>query len=107
MADDWFVKIDNKVESGPISSDTLKQLALEGRIKPDTPLKKGPSGNWIAAGSIKGLAFPTAPIQGRPLLPVTCSGPRHGTRPLRQLPTASTRPRDLVRAMHHARTTNS
>ena len=61
MANDWFVKIDNKVESGPISSDTLKQLAQQGKIKRDTPLKKGASGNWISAGSIKGLPFPTAP----------------------------------------------
>ena len=61
MANDWFVKIDNKVESGPISSDTLKQLALEGRIKPDTPLKKGPSGSWVTANHVKGL-FPISPL---------------------------------------------
>ena len=44
MADDWFIRINN-ADSGPTSSGTLKQLALDGKITPDTLLKKGSSGH--------------------------------------------------------------
>ena len=55
----WFVRV-NGQEHGPIPAETLKQLALKGRITPDTPVKLGASGNWVAAGHVKGLFPPAA-----------------------------------------------
>jgi hypothetical protein len=58
MASDWFVRISN-VERGPISSEMLRHLALEGRVTPETPLRKGVAGTWVTANHVKGL-FATA-----------------------------------------------
>ena len=54
MAADWYVRISN-VERGPISSETLKHLALEGRVTPQTAVRKGAGGTWVSAGHVKGL----------------------------------------------------
>ena len=54
MAADWYVRVGN-AERGPILSDRLKQLAVEGKLTPDTLVKKGPSGNWVSANQVKGL----------------------------------------------------
>ena len=71
MADDWYIRINN-VDRGPLSAETLKQLALEGKITPKTPLKKGPSGSWALASGLKGL-FPMAADAGAPH--ISPSGP--------------------------------
>ena len=76
MATEWYVRTSN-AERGPISSDTLKHLALEGKVTPQTPLRKGATGAWISASHVKGL-FPThgeettqqpAPLRQPPPLP--------------------------------------
>ena len=54
MASDWYVRIDGS-ERGPVSSDTLTNLAREGKIVPDTQVKKGASGTWVSASRVKGL----------------------------------------------------
>jgi len=59
MATDWYIKINN-AEHGPLSSDKLKQLAQQGKVRPDTPVKKGQAGTWHRAKEVQGLfAIPT------------------------------------------------
>ena len=55
---DWFVKINN-AEHGPLTSERLKQLAQQGKVTPDTPVRKGQAGTWLKASSVKGLPFST------------------------------------------------
>ena len=60
MANDWYIKINN-AEHGPLSSDKLKLLAQQGKVKPDTPVKKGQAGTWHRATEVHGLfAAPTS-----------------------------------------------
>ena len=62
MSDDWFVRVNNE-EHGPLSSDRLKLLVQQGKIGPETFIKKGASGTWLRASHVKGLlpAIPPAP----------------------------------------------
>ena len=64
MPNDWYIKINN-TEHGPLTSERLRQLAQQGKVTPETPLRKGPSGNWVRASSVKGLQFytPTPEIE--------------------------------------------
>ncbi|MEI8376137.1 MAG: GYF domain-containing protein [Planctomycetota bacterium] len=64
MSNEWYIKINN-VEHGPLSSDKLKQLAQQGKVTPDTPLKNGESIGWVTASHVKGL-FPMAASAGTP-----------------------------------------
>ena len=66
MPDDWFIRV-NDEEHGPLSSERLKRLAHDGRISPDTPIRKGPSGNWVTANHVKGLQFGTPKPSFQPL----------------------------------------
>ena len=54
MASEWYVQVYG-VEHGPLPAETLKALARNGRISPDTPVKLGVSGQWVAADHVKGL----------------------------------------------------
>lgn len=56
MAHQWFVKSGRK-EHGPFLSSQLKKLAEQGRITPETSVRRGEVGNWVPASKIKGL-FP-------------------------------------------------
>ena len=58
MANDWYVKIDN-VEHGPLTAERLKQLAMQGKVTPETFVRKGATGTWLRAHNITGL-FPLA-----------------------------------------------
>ena len=72
MANDWYVRSDN-TEHGPIPSETLRQLVLKGKIAPNTPVKLGASGNWVAASTVNArfgtTAGNTIPLHERPLPP--------------------------------------
>ena len=59
MSNDWFVRVNNE-EHGPLSSNRLKQLVQQGKIGPETFIKKGASGTWLRANHVNGL-FPTIP----------------------------------------------
>ena len=72
MANDWFVKINN-AERGPLSPEALKQLAVEGKVTPDSFLKKGASGTWLRASHVKGL-FPMA--AGQPVAATAQPSPK-------------------------------
>ena len=54
MPIEWYVRLGN-VERGPVSSEMLKQLALQGKIRPEMLVRKGQSGNWLPASRWKGL----------------------------------------------------
>ena len=79
MASDWFIRINN-VEHGPLSSERLKQLAQEGKVTPETPIRKGASGSWALASAVKGLHFSSAISAAPPAV------------------TPRTRPSDLLRS---------
>ncbi len=68
VATEWFVRMAGG-ERGPISSEALKQLALEGQVTPESSVKKGNSGNWVPAGRVKGLFASTADQIGPPPMP--------------------------------------
>jgi hypothetical protein len=74
MATDWYFRVNNE-ERGPVSSETLKHLALEGRVTPETPIKKGASGHWTHASQVKGLFTPVVGQSTPPPLPVPSAVP--------------------------------
>jgi len=59
MATEWYVRVGN-TEHGPFSSEVLKQLASNGKVARDMPVKRGAAGNWVLASAVKGL-FTTTP----------------------------------------------
>ena len=54
MPDDCYAKIGGG-SFGPLSISSLKKLAQLGKVKADTPIRRGKDGKWIAAGMVKGL----------------------------------------------------
>ena len=86
MANDWFIKINN-AEHGPLTSDKLKQLAQQGKVTPETFVKKGASGTWLQANHVTGL-FPMAASAGAPT--TAASLPKPDSPP--NVPTATARP---------------
>ncbi len=54
MAQSWFVK-EMGAESGPYSSSTLKVMAQNGTIQPDSLVRRGSTGEWVSAHRIQGL----------------------------------------------------
>ncbi len=85
MADDWYIRVNN-ADRGPLSSRTLKQLAVAGIFTPETLLKKGSSGHWSLASHVKGLfpqvaeqavpqTFPSAP-RAKPAMPLPAVPPQ-------------------------------
>lgn len=59
----WFVRKGKKTH-GPFTSRQLRKLARESQIAPDTAVRKGQDGSWVASQSIKGL-FATEPIPSK------------------------------------------
>ena len=62
MAAEWYFRVMG-AEFGPISAAELNQQAADGKISPDTEVRKG-EGAWIPASRVAGL-FDRAP-QGKP-----------------------------------------
>jgi len=64
MADQiqWFVRKGDKTH-GPFSSQQLKQLAKGSKISPDSPVRRGNEGQWVAAQKVKGLFAATKPSE--------------------------------------------
>lgn len=52
----WYVTLDG-AERGPASSGQLKQLAAQGKLKPNTPIRRADMDRPVPASKIKGL-FP-------------------------------------------------
>jgi TM2 domain-containing membrane protein YozV len=51
---EWYIEHAGKTH-GPIDNETLKKLASNGKIRPDTPLRQGTGGEWTKCGKVKGL----------------------------------------------------
>ncbi|RCS52794.1 DUF4282 domain-containing protein [Bremerella cremea] len=65
MADEFFYKTSpNEDEQGPIDAKTLKNLAKNGVIRPQSMLRRG-NRDWVVAASVKGL-FPEPPAESVP-----------------------------------------
>lgn len=59
MAGDWYVE-DNDRAIGPFTVAQMKAQAAAGRIKPETKVRKGKRGKWLAASRVQGLHAPAA-----------------------------------------------
>jgi hypothetical protein len=59
MTNDWYVQQAGKT-FGPLTSVQLKKLAGEGKIKPDTSVRRGTTAAWVPASRVQGLFAPPA-----------------------------------------------
>lgn len=60
MKDSWYYE-QNGERHGPVNSKTLKQLALDGIIRPKTPVWRNGLKKWVKAEAVKGLVPPVQP----------------------------------------------
>ena len=90
MTSDWYVRVGG-VERGPISSEALKRLAMEGKVRPETSVKKGAAGDWLPASRVTGLfASATGPVVPKsPPALVSPSASKVQTTPTRQAAAAA------------------
>ena len=58
-ANQWYCQLQG-VTSGPFTNEELKFLVLRGRLSRNDDVRKGTEGEWVKAGSLKGLFEPTA-----------------------------------------------
>ncbi len=71
MSDDWYLYKDNKAQ-GPLSESQVRGALAAGRIKPDTPLRKGLSGPWTPAERVLAESVVAAtPARRKPSAPST------------------------------------
>ena len=103
MAAEWYYKSATSKEVGPFTPADLKRLASEGRISPNTLVRKGTEGRWVSASKIKGLvnaeaarptAIPPTPVDlSTPSVPVSREPeeePEISSAPVPRLPTRIT-----------------
>ena len=107
----WYCRIDDH-KSGPFSSDAMRKLAKDKKLRPTDLVRKGEDGKWVRASAVKGLFPPTAdgsavgfstdsqpvvpsptrpPIPVQPGQPESQSAPTEESRPRRRLS-----PKDMV-----------
>lgn len=60
MAADWYCRIAG-AELGPLSSQQLRALAADGRLRPTDEVRQGPDGRWVQATRVKGLLKGSSP----------------------------------------------
>jgi len=70
MQVEWFVSRDNQ-QYGPLSSSLLKQWGIEGRITPETHVRKGKDGKWVVATKVKGLLTTASAAKPPTLVPTS------------------------------------
>jgi hypothetical protein len=56
---EWYVKNGDQLV-GPMSSDQLKRMAMEGDLLPDSKVRRGNDEKWHPAQAIRGLSFAQA-----------------------------------------------
>ena len=73
----WFVKAGSR-EMGPFEAAQLRSFVAQGRIEPDTPIRKGAEGPWVTARQVRGLldAPPTPQASSRPAAGTRSKSPR-------------------------------
>ncbi|MFG0290165.1 MAG: PH domain-containing protein [Rhodopirellula sp. JB044] len=54
MSSQWYIQYKGKIV-GPASARQLQEIAQQGKIATDTPVRLGESGKWTPAGKVKGL----------------------------------------------------
>src|ERR1700722_6968068 len=64
MSDDWYVQTAKKIH-GPLTGAELRQAVSSGLIGPNTPVRRGASGEWVVAKQISGLSFAIGQSEGR------------------------------------------
>ncbi|MEI8372682.1 MAG: DUF4339 domain-containing protein, partial [Planctomycetota bacterium] len=63
MSVQWFVKT-QAGQAGPFSSQQLKQLVVDGKVKPETGVRRETDEKWFLAKQFKGMFDqPSAPPQ--------------------------------------------
>ncbi len=62
MSDDWYIYKSNKAQ-GPLSESQVRGALAAGRIKPDTPLRRGFSGPWTPAERALAESVPATPAR--------------------------------------------
>jgi hypothetical protein len=65
MESQWYIHTESGEVEGPLSPVMLKARADSGAIGPDTPVRNGAEGKWLAATRVKGL-FPSSPVPPPP-----------------------------------------
>jgi hypothetical protein len=60
MASAWFIKSEGQ-EFGPFPFEKLRQFVSEGRIVPETLLRRADSPQWVAASTVPNLPLPASP----------------------------------------------
>jgi uncharacterized protein (AIM24 family) len=63
MAAEWYYKVGDR-EFGPVPNIELVQDAAEGRITPETEVRKGPAGPWVQASKVASLFERAARVRG-------------------------------------------
>src|SRR5262245_12090773 len=69
MAREWFFQDGDQV-LGPLMPADLRRLLQQGRINPDTPIRKGAEGKWLRAAKVPGLLDPVAAPAAPAVVPV-------------------------------------
>jgi len=67
MSTKWYYSSSSVGQVGPLSASEMKRLALSGKIKPDTFVRKGEDGEWVLAQKIKGFVFEGDAIDAKSL----------------------------------------
>lgn len=59
MATEWYYRINGK-DVGPVPPSALRQLANDGVVSHETPVRRAPDANWTTAQHVRGLFPETA-----------------------------------------------
>jgi uncharacterized protein (AIM24 family) len=79
MSAEWYFKVGNS-EFGPIPAPELVQLAANGKVTPETEVRKGPDGPWIPASKVANLFDRAAQLRAAPVPnPAAASSPPQGS----------------------------
>lgn len=65
MSDLWYVKTSKRVR-GPYETGKLRELAAEGRLRPDMLVSRDGKQTWVKASQLKGLEFGSKPAPEQP-----------------------------------------
>lgn len=71
MTKEWYCRI-NGIPYGPFAADELRQLAVQGRIQPDSEVRYKAEGVWFKAEALSDL-FPSDAAAPSPALPTSQS----------------------------------
>jgi len=82
MANQWYAKVMGE-EIGPMTSEQLKQMAVQNLLSPEDLIRKGESGNWTPANRFNRLFDGVAPALPPVPPPVAPAAPRSPIRTVR------------------------